>query len=297
VIGGTGFVGRHVVTALENHEVPIVTISRHAGRRGGHRRADIADFEELSQALEGVRRVVNLVAASPLLPHGVQARYDHTHVRGVRALLAACRRRGVERLIHVGAMGVREDSTAGYARTKAWGERAVASSPVPSMVLSPSILFGWGSELIGTLDLGARLPVVPLPVIPTLFSPIFVGDFAKLIAEVAISSDAEFSARPSRLQVAGPDDLSGTTFAGRFFAARGCRTVPIPALAVEVAIRVAEAAKLPGFPADLHAMLSLENAPTGDAPLLRTSTSYLDWLGSVTRRWDLAPREPRIVFR
>jgi uncharacterized protein YbjT (DUF2867 family) len=274
VLGGTGFLGTAVCGELLRRELPYATVSRRPLPEDTHRRADIQDAGALREALRGAEVVVNLVAASPLLPKGRWGRYYRFHVQGVRRLLAICEDIGVSSLIHVGALGVSRDSHAPYAQTKALAEDLVDDAPIDSAVFSPSILFGTGSELVAVLRRVAVLPVAPVPRISALFQPVYVGDMAGLIADAAAAALGPSGMETGHWEVAGPDTLSGTEFAERYLRHRGVRCIHIPESAVSLAIRGAAALHLPGFPVGLPTMLEMPNTLTGRFPAIRTRRRY-----------------------
>ncbi len=274
VLGGTGFLGRAVALELRRRGLAYATVSRRPGPEATHRRADIQDAAALSRALSGAEVVINLVAASPLLPKGRWGRYYRFHVEGARALLSACRDLGVSALIHLGALGVSKESPAPYARTKALAEELVDDAAIPSAVFSPSILFGAGSELIAVLRRAAAFPFVPVPRISASFQPVYVGDMARLIVDAAASALGSSGMETGHWEVAGPDTLSGTEFAELYLRHRGVRCIRIPESAVFAAIGAAAALHLPGFPVGLPTMLAMPNTLTGRFPAIRTQRRY-----------------------
>lgn len=278
LLGGTGFLGSAVAAELSRRQIRYVTVSRRESSEPNHRRADIRDAAGLSHALIGAEVVVNLVAASPLLPRGLQGRYYGCHVEGVRRLLSACRDLGISSLIHVGALGVTKDSPAPYAWTKAFAEEMVDGSPIHSVVFSPSILFGEGSELVGVLRRAAALPLVPVPRISAAFQPVHSGDMARLIADAVTSALDGPPRESSHWEVAGPDTFTGTEFAAMYLRRHGTRCIYVPETAVSVGMRAAVTLHLPGFPVGLPTMLAMPNTLTGHFPAIRTVRRYEDWV-------------------
>jgi nucleoside-diphosphate-sugar epimerase len=147
VTGGTGFVGRHVVSALcsAGHSVRVLT--RHAD----HARTvlgdgvelaagDVLDATTLDSAGEDVEIVVHLAASVPRPGPSPPAVHD-TNVQGTGNLAAVALRSGVRLFIHGSSAGVygdglaavphREDSPlrarSEYERSKVEAERAVRS--------------------------------------------------------------------------------------------------------------------------------------------------------------------------
>ncbi len=192
VFGGSGFVGRHTVSALakRGHRV------RAAVRRpdlAGHLQpmgavgqihavqANLRFPESVARAVEGVDAVINAVGI--LAPLGSQS-FDAVHAEGARAVAKAAREAGVTRLIHVSAIGADKASAASYARSKAAGEQAVLEEFPGAIILRPSIVFGPEDEFFNRFAALARMsPVLPLIGSGrTKFQPVYVGDLASAIA-------------------------------------------------------------------------------------------------------------------
>lgn len=269
--------GSALCPTLERQGHLVVGASRGTRLRrvtAAHRHADVVTGAGLADAFAGADAVVNLVAASPLLPPGRRRFYHDLHVLGVANVLRACRAAGIRRLVHVGALGVRTDSPAPYARTKARGERLVLDSGLEAIVLSPSILFGRDSELIRFLDRFAGLPVVPVPRLNAPFAPLHVDDLATTIVRVLA---ARPSSPPERLEVVGPQTVTGTDFARLYLQAAGCRTFPIPEAPTRLALEVGWRLRPPGIPYQLAPMLRLSNVATGRAQAIVTGLSYGSW--------------------
>ena len=99
----------------------------------------------------------------------------HAMSRRPRAL------RGLRTFIHVSAIGANENSSSGYARAKAEGEKAVLAAQPEATIFRPSIMFGPEDAFFNKFAAMARI----LPALPligggeTKFQPVFVGDVAE----------------------------------------------------------------------------------------------------------------------
>ncbi|WP_295537744.1 NAD-dependent epimerase/dehydratase family protein [uncultured Pseudacidovorax sp.] len=208
VCGAHGFIGRHVVDALQ--------AAGHAVVRGMSRPSsadDVAmDFSrDVSPAdwlprLQGVEVVVNAVG---VLRDTRRRPMQAVHVEAPRALFEACTRTAVRRLIHVSALGIDGNPTL-YARTKREGENAALACHAPGRlavaVLRPSIVFGPGGESSALFLNLARLPWLPLPrpALQTRVQPVHVRELALAVARLA---DADLALN-GRLDCAGPEPVS-----------------------------------------------------------------------------------------
>ncbi len=211
VVGGSGFIGRHVVRALALAGCRI---------RVGVRRPDLAGHlqplgavgqivavqanvrypDSLGAACEGADAVVNLVAV--LTSSGAQT-FEALHVFGASAVARAAREAGATRLIHMSAIGADKRSKSDYARTKAEGEERVRAEFGDASIVRPSVVFGPEDDFFNRFAALARFSPV-LPLIGgghTRFQPVFAGDVAAAVCRLV-----EASAPSGRIwELGGPE--------------------------------------------------------------------------------------------
>ena len=192
VFGGSGFVGRHSVSALAKLGYRVRAAERRPDLAGhlqpmgsvGQIHAVQANLRfpvSVERAVEGADAVVNAVGI--LAPSGRQT-FEAVHVEGARAIAKAARTAGVKRLVHVSALGADPKAAANYARTKGEGERAVLEEFPGAIILRPSIVFGPEDQFFNRFAALARISPF-LPLIgggDTWFQPVYVGDLAQAIA-------------------------------------------------------------------------------------------------------------------
>jgi NADH dehydrogenase len=193
VLGGAGFIGRHVVGALiaEGHS-PVVG-TRHparAGRRlppealGCERRP--ARFEQLTvpgswdALLKGIDVVVNCVG---ILRERGRETYERVHHEAPAALARDCARLGVRRLIHVSALGLQADARSRFLCSKRHGDAAISASGLDCSIVRPSLLDGEGGFGARWMRRVARWPVHVVPAEARgLIAALDVGDLGVAIA-------------------------------------------------------------------------------------------------------------------
>jgi uncharacterized protein YbjT (DUF2867 family) len=188
VLGGSGFVGRHVCEALNRLGISMTVPTRRLPARSVQMlplvtvvQADVHDPQQLAALVRGHDVVVNLVA----ILHGNQAAFERSHVVLPRLLAQTCINEGVRRLVHVSALGADLHGPSMYQRSKAHGEAALQSGVVQGLqltVLRPSVIFGEDDAFINLFaKLQSIAPVVPLAGAQTQFQPVWVQDVAKAI--------------------------------------------------------------------------------------------------------------------
>lgn len=189
VLGGTGFVGRHVCEHLNRLGIRVTVPTRHLEHAKAVQMlpmvtvvpADVHDDRALQCLLRGVDAVVNLVA----ILNGSAAQFERVHVALPQRLGEAMLAAGVRRLVHVSALGADPAGPSRYLRSKGEGERALqalTSAGLALTLLRPSVIFGAEDRFLNLFArLQRSLPVVPLAGADARFQPVWVGDVAQAI--------------------------------------------------------------------------------------------------------------------
>jgi NADH dehydrogenase len=203
VVGGSGFIGRHLVAALAARGLRVTVPSRRR-ERAKHLillptvevvEADVLERGALARLAIGKQAVVNLVG----ILHGD---FQRVHVELPQAAVNACRAAGVKRLLHMSALGASRDAPSEYLRSKAMGEAAVlAATDLDVTVFRPSVVFGPEDRFLNLFaDLSRFLAVLALACPRAQFQPVYVGD----VAQVMAASLGEKEAFGRRYDLCGP---------------------------------------------------------------------------------------------
>lgn len=185
VLGGTGFVGRHLVARLSAAGHRVLVLSRNREQRPDLRllpgvtvrTADVHDRQQLMAAFQGAAAVINLVGI--LNERGFRGKgFEKVHVELTRSVLLACRGAKVRRLLQMSALRAGEGDSH-YLRTRGEAEALVRASGLDWTLLRPSVIFGRGDGLFCRFaGLLRWLPVLPLARAGARFAPVHVGDVA-----------------------------------------------------------------------------------------------------------------------
>lgn len=212
VLGANGFIGAHVAAALSRSGWTVRAAARDfskAARRAPGHEWVRADFARLTRPadwqglLKDVDAVVNCVG---VLQDGRRDSTRIAHVEGPKALIEACERHGVRRIVHISAVGAEAVAGTAYGRTKQETERLFEASALDWLILRPSLVvarsvFG-GAGLIRAL---AAFPLfIPAPGGDQRFRPIAIEDVCAAVV-VGVSADAPVR---QTFDVAGPESLT-----------------------------------------------------------------------------------------
>ena len=188
ILGGTGFVGRHVCEKLAAGGNRVTVLTRRRSNAKHLQMLPMLDVAEGSAydaaALEPLvaeqDAVINLVA----ILHGTEAAFDKAHVQLPLALVKACDAAGQRRIVHVSSLGADVNAPSMYQRSKARGEAILSSSGLDISVLRPSVIFGAEDKFLNTFaSLQKVFPFIPLAGSTARFQPVWVEDVASAIVE------------------------------------------------------------------------------------------------------------------
>lgn len=233
VFGGSGFIGRYAVRKLAKRGWRVrvavrrpneAMFLRTAGDVGQVEtiQANIRDDASTERAIAGSDAVVNLVGI--LFPTKKQT-FDTVQRDGAARIARLCAAHGIERLIHISAIGANADSEIAYQRTKAEAEQAVLEQVPSATILRPSLVFGPEDEFFNRFAGMARMaPVLPLIGGETLFQPVYVGD----VAEAVLRSLEDASARGHVFELGGPETLTMRGVYERILEETGRRRAILP---------------------------------------------------------------------
>ncbi len=192
VIGGSGFVGSHVVRQLAARGIRVRVPTRRRERAKelivlptvDVVNADVHDPATLNRLVGGTDAVISLAG---ILHAGRAGEFARVHTELPRKIVDACRERGVRRLLHVSALKAAHDAPSEYLRSKAGGEqqiRVAHASAMRTTIFRPSVIFGREDRF---LNLFARLahvlPVIALACPKARFQPVYVEDVARAMVE------------------------------------------------------------------------------------------------------------------
>ena len=276
VFGGTGFLGQRLVRRLATEGMAVRVVTRDAERArvalhaAGLERmtvfcADVRNQAAVAGALAGADAVVNAVSA--YVDRG--GAFEAVHEQGAKTLAREALAAGVARFVLVSGIGADPESSSPYIRSRGRGERLVQEAFPGASIVRPSVMFGPGDALFGTVaQLSRVLPVLPLIGDGrTRLQPVYVEDVAEAIARMLVDP----AAAGKTYELAGPRVYTLRnlfTIALRILRQRRL-LVSIPFAVAEAQARLIEHLSNPPLTTGQVDLLRADNVTTGNAPGLR----------------------------
>jgi uncharacterized protein YbjT (DUF2867 family) len=217
ILGGSGFVGRHIIAHLakDKHYVKVLTRNRERHRdllvmpTVAVKYANIHDPNTLKEEFAGCDVVINLVGI--LNEESKKDRsFQGVHVDLARKILEACRANRVSRLLHMSAINA--DAGRGssrYLRSKGEAENLVhTNKDVHVTSFRPAVIFGpedsFLNRFAGLLKLTPKFLPFPLACPNSRFAPVYVEDVARAYVK-AIDDTATYG---KRYDLCGPTEYT-----------------------------------------------------------------------------------------
>lgn len=200
IVGGTGFIGRHIAGRL--------IAGGHAVTAAGRAEVDIArdNSERLRRKLSGFEVVVN--CAGLLRDEGANT-MDAVHAEGAMRLFSACIATGVKRFVHISALGAAPQGETDYQRSKGTAEAFFLDADphgtrLDWRVLRPSVVVGRGGASTAWLLAAAAFPTLPrIGSDDWRFQPLHIDDLTELVYRLAEGAES-----PRLIDAVGPEIMS-----------------------------------------------------------------------------------------
>jgi nucleoside-diphosphate-sugar epimerase len=193
ITGAAGLVGQNLIARLQRqrqHEHQIIAIDKHAANARVLRQlhpditlieADLAEAGPWSAALRDVDAVV---VAHAQIGGLIEADFIRNNITATERLLAAIAGRPDCHVVHISSSVVNSAAIDVHTETKKAQEALVLAAGHPTIVLRPTLMFGWfDRKHLGWLArFMQRTPIFPVPGSGRfLRQPLYCGDFCDII--------------------------------------------------------------------------------------------------------------------
>jgi len=240
VIGGSGLIGKKVVTNLRQRGHEVLAASPSSG-------VNTVTGEGLAQALAGARVVVDVANAPSWEDDAVLAFFQTSGRNLVDAEVAA----GVSHHVALSVVGTERLLAGGYFRAKMAQEKTIKASPIPYTIVRATQFFEFVGGMAQAATEGQTVRLSPV-----LMQAIASDDVAAAVADTALAAPLN-----GAFDLAGPEAIRQDELVRQFLTATSdARTVVVDPKALYFGIAVDDRSLTPG-----------------DSPRLGP-TRFADWL-------------------
>ncbi len=217
ILGGTGFVGRHLAARLVRDHHRLTILTRHPDSAKTLKilpgvtlqAADCHDPKTLDRYFSNADLVINLVGILHEKKDNGKG-FHHVHVELVEKIVNACERCGTQRLVHISALNAHPSQAPSYyLQSKGEAEeiiQAAASEDFLPVIFRPSVIFGEDDRFLNRFaDIVRWSPyLIPLACPGAKLAPVYVGD----VAEAIVRSIDTRARTVKTYELCGPDQYT-----------------------------------------------------------------------------------------
>ncbi len=184
ILGGSGFVGRHLVGRLIAAGHHVIVLSRNPNAHPDRLlppgvqvlTRDVYDPAALQAAFSGADVIINLVGI--LNEAGDNGRgFRRAHIELTKLVIAACQLTNVKRLLQMSSLNAGRGESY-YLKSRGEAEVAVKNSNLAWTIFEPSVIFGPGDGLFHRFASLLKIAPLGLPLAraSSKFAPVYFGD-------------------------------------------------------------------------------------------------------------------------
>lgn len=241
LVGGGGFIGRHLLRALHSAGHSIIATSREPQAPGWPgvewRQLDLGVLAGNPEHFDLPLDVDLLINAAGLLSVDTQA-LSLVQDRGARALFDQAARRGV-RILQISALGASAQSDVPFLASKGLADEYLCTLDSVSVVLRPSLVVGPGGASSGWMEGLSPWPLIPLLNLQARIQPVHVDDLVGAVLALLRQWPTESVVLP----LVGPEPMTLARLIDHLRAAQGwapARYIKAPALLTEPGSRLGD---------------------------------------------------------
>jgi NADH dehydrogenase len=267
VTGSTGFVGNHVLHELVEKGHQARALVRPGSEHKLKRPNDVEtipgtvdEVADLIQGMQGCDAAIHLVGIIRAFP-SQDITFERMHTEATANVIEAAKEAKVPQLLHMSALGAREDGPTPYLTTKFAAEELVRQSGLNYTIFRPSLIFGRGGDAITMFGDMVKKYVVPI-----------IGDGQYRFQPVSVTTVAQGfekaldpkTAKEQTLDVGGPDNVTFDEIMDTLARVMGKSIVKIhmPVLPLRLATSALQHA--PGYPLTTDQITMLLEGSTCD---------------------------------
>ena len=262
VLGGNGFIGRHIVTQLRE-AIPTVMIGTRAlnGLNPYQRQIRFHEMLEKKQWIEALAGIDMVVNAVGILRERKGESFAAVHHLAVSALVEACAELGIK-LVHISAIGLHEGLKAPFSVSKKKGEQALLCSEADWHIVRASLVEGEGAYGASWFKKLAQWPIHFVPAKHALISPVHVNTLAEKVVDLLVNETKKVPLYHRIHELSNGEDYLLPEYLVRLNGGKKRFQVFIPDLMVRMVTRVCDRFNLTPLTYGHYELLKYDSCPT-----------------------------------
>ncbi len=144
VIGGTGYIGKEIVSILAKTSYDVTVLSRHSGNIDGIRylKGSILDREYLMHFLKDFDLVINLAS----VVRTINKRKYKENTLGLRNVIDSMKKNNIKKIVYFSTQNVHILKTGYYGNSKKECEKIIKDSELDYIIVRPNYVYGLDKE-------------------------------------------------------------------------------------------------------------------------------------------------------
>ena len=271
VLGGFGFIGKHVSERLEMLGVNVIIGTRgvRGRRQPGSRIIHLHKIRNLHQwdpLLEGIDVVINSVG---ILRQRHRESYQQVHNISVGLLAQACEAKNI-RMVHVSALGLNNPIRSRFLTSKRAGEKAIRKTKADWHIIRPSLIDGDGGYGTKWFQRVANWPIHFAPAnAQGELCPVNVNDVADAVCTVALRTYSQQKSVERIYELGGSQRMDLFEYLATLTPNPPTMKVRIPSWIARVSSHLFDLLHLTPFSFGHYELLKFDNCPANnDLPRL-----------------------------
>ena len=191
ILGGGGFIGRYIVRNLTKKNYRCIIPTRNPFQKGYLKTQappgsvelidfNVKNFDKIEEAISNSNVVINLIG---ILFENRKQKFTKIHSDIPDIISKLCAKHGVDKFIHLSAIGANKDSKSLYQRSKFLGEEKSLMNFKNTVIIRPSVVCGPEDNFTNLFSKLSFSPVIPIVGFNYKFQPIMVTDVADAIVK------------------------------------------------------------------------------------------------------------------
>ena len=217
IFGGTGFLGRYIVSRLSKLGYIINIVTRNPNEaiflktsgNVGQIKFTKGTFSNLSSFTALFKTSDIIINCVGILNEEGDQTFKKLHTDIPEKLAVLAKKNGVKKFIHISSIGANPESDSKYSKSKGIAEFKILEVFPEAVILRPSIVFGSEDKFFNLFSqISCISPILPIVGGNTKFQPVYVDDIAKSVVKVLQTDSSTFKKNIKIFELGGPDIMS-----------------------------------------------------------------------------------------